>query len=814
AKELAYQNPQKNKINDIVEVLINPFVGYKKSLYGQDINREGAPKEFVPFWIPACLNKMGQLTPHPYYKPWIAREWLSGSQMDPVKLDYHTIGDIDSVDLFTSSYRSDFNTWNDLWTYVDKLSISVTKQSMHELKHPTYVRGEVGQNCYVRIAEFGQGMTRNIMGLYNDLIRRSQELPSLLKQYVSLKDKEELNLLSGELFIQKATQHLGQMSNEFPVSVSQRQSIHHYLTISDGEMLAVNGPPGTGKTTMLQSIVATMWTKAALDRTDPPVILAASTNNKAVTNVIDSFGKVEERGCPELAGRWLPQLNSYGLYLVRSGKEDAEKFQCYHPVNKDNPSNGFPMIIENKSYLQNAEQYYLEKYNQYAKTTVTDIKDVVKNLHSKLVQVVQGLETKILSLSSIDLEKVDAKLGTLDINERYTAFKLATHYFEGQWLLEMKEELNKGNSYLEFTLDSQKKKWRRFAKLTPCFVSTMHMTPAFFKYGITSTEYLYDFIDLLIVDEAGQVNPEVAGASFAIAKKALVVGDVVQIPPIWNIPLAIDIQNIIKLGLANNEQEAIVFVKDTYLGSSSGSVMQVAQRATKYRVDKLLAKGMFLKEHRRCVKDIIGYCNELAYNGFLEPLAKEFGQNEYFLPHMGYAHINGNHDNSNGNSNTPEAQAIVNWIDNNKLFLENYYSKKENKKLKIGEIIGVITPFTKQTSVIKEALRKSGLNDITVGTVHALQGAERSICIFSPVYDSNYEGSYFFDNGVNMLNVAVSRAKHSFLVFGDMEIFENSNKRTPSGLLAEYLFKSEKNKLDLNKRVYIPNISSFPTVNI
>ncbi|KFM95048.1 phospholipase D/Transphosphatidylase domain protein [Bacillus clarus] len=59
---------------------------------------------------------------------------------------------------------------------------------------------------------------------------------------------------------------------------------------------------------------------------------------------------------------------------------------------------------------------------------------------------------------------------------------------------------------------------------------------------------------------------------------------------------------------------------------------------------------MFLKEHRRCVKDIISYCNRLTYNGFLESYTKEFEPNTFILPHMGYAHIEGSHDNTNGNS--------------------------------------------------------------------------------------------------------------------------------------------------------------------
>jgi len=89
--------------------------------------------------------------------------------------------------------------------------------------------------------------------------------------------------------------------------------------------------------------------------------------------------------------------------------------------------------------------------------------------------------------------------------------------------------------------------------------------------------------------------------------------------------------------------------------------------------------------------------------------------------------------------------------------------------------------------LIKSELRKSKLKDITVGTVHTLQGAERNVIIFSSVYDSGQNGrSYFFDKGVNMLNVAVSRAKDAFIVCGDKDIFD-SCRNTPSGILAKYI---------------------------
>ena len=46
---------------------------------------------------------------------------------------------------------------------------------------------------------------------------------------------------------------------------------------------------------------------------------------------------------------------------------------------------------------------------------------------------------------------------------------------------------------------------------------------------------LYNGIDLLIVDESGQVAPELAVPSFSLAKQAILVGDIQQIEPVWSI---------------------------------------------------------------------------------------------------------------------------------------------------------------------------------------------------------------------------------------------------------------------------------------
>ncbi|CFW60258.1 putative superfamily I DNA helicase [Yersinia enterocolitica] len=281
---------------------------------------------------------------------------------------------------------------------------------------------------------------------------------------------------------------------------------------------------------------------------------------------------------------------------------------------------------------------------------------------------------------------------------------------------------------------------------------------------------------MLIVDEAAQVLPEVAAASFALAKKALVIGDTEQIAPICNSLPGIDMGNmmeekILPGGTQEELTDAYALICDSGKSAASGSVMKVAQFNSRYQYDLDLARGMYLYEHRRCFDNIIGYCNTLCYHGKLQP--KRGCEKEALLPAMGYLHIDGLGQQANGGSryNTFDAEMIAAWLAAHKEKIERHYDKPLHK------VVGVVTPFSAQVNTIKAASRKLGINSsgdddsLTVGTVHSLQGAERAIVLFSPVYSKHEDGG-FIDNDSSMLNVAVSRAKDSFLVFGDMDLFE------------------------------------------
>ncbi|WP_409517857.1 DEAD/DEAH box helicase, partial [Escherichia coli] len=290
-----------------------------------------------------------------------------------------------------------------------------------------------------------------------------------------------------------------------------------------------------------------------------------------------------------------------------------------------------------------------------------------------------------------------------DTQIRFPAFLLTTHYWEGRWLMDM--------ARIDDLQEEKKKKgakgvtarWQRRMKLIPCVVMTCYMLPGNMQISEHKGQrkfeksYLYDFADLLIVDEAGQVLPEVAAASFALAKKALVIGDTEQIPPIWSIAPAIDIGNMLaEKILSGSTQEEITekytAIADLGKSAASGSVMKIAQFASRYQYDPELARGMYLYEHRRCFDNIIGYCNTLCYHGKLLP--KRGREESNLMPAMGYLHIDGKGALASSGSryNLLEAETIAAWLTDNQQDIEAHYGKS------LHEVVGIVTPFSAQVS--------------------------------------------------------------------------------------------------------------------
>jgi hypothetical protein len=938
-----------------VQVVLRPRVCIQKLMHGQ-AQRNSKPPCVLPLLSLALLTRSGQLYPTGYTV--VPRDIL-----DPLDKPAYAIGSVDAQDAFLTRCPAPCITpdadadaghnddragqWQRYLDYCGTLIAHVAPQWQ------PHADGYVQADCwYLYKADAAKGASTHILGLY-DQLAVSQPVAPLFDRYACTTAAAPLPCLPHNAGF---AGRLGHASDRYPLADAQRDSLAHLLASPAGAITCVNGPPGTGKTTLLLSVVATLWAQAALEGGAAPVMLAASTNNQAVTNIIDAFGRDFAAGAGPLAGRWLPDVQSFGAYFPSIKKEAALAGQYQ--------TRAFFERVENAAFVGKAQAVYLaqaalafpELQAPTIGTVVARLQDGIRTafhdlarlealwravedaraavlaglgadppralaaLHERLraldarlraVRAVRARWEDYLTAESIWLALfawlppvarkrerlarrfwaslwpadvpapqwarpdeaealVEARVGALavelekqqqmiaqceallaaqrqatdawaaecahqgldgamaadlaavdrmlDTTLRFDVFRLATHYWEGRWLLDMLALLPE--------LEKEKKKtgrvavearWRRRMQLTPCAVSTFFMLPSLFKVqrhdgGQFVPDYLYDFIDLLIVDEAGQVLPEVAAASFALARRALVIGDTMQIAPIWSVPRHVDVGNLIAHALIDpaHADAGLRRIADMGKTASSGSVMRIAQHASPYQSDPDLSPGLYLYEHRRCYDEIIAYCNALCYKGKLLPMrgarpaadatadAAADADAVDALPALGYVHVDGICQRDPGGSayNLLEAGTIAAWLAENRETLEARYGRP------LAQIVGVVTPFSAQVAAIDKACRALQLTgadkeeNITIGTVHALQGAERAVVIFSPCYSKHLDGR-FIDQDPSMLNVAVSRAKDSFLVFGDMDVLETSAPATPRGLLAACLFRDPANALQV-----------------
>ena len=234
---------------------------------------------------------------------------------------------------------------------------------------------------YIIKANQPGGARIHILSMYDHLLTCKKEVPLLARFASKEKSPVEPLLASNAMF----SERLGHSGDKFPLAVAQRDALSHYLTQQPGDILAVNGPPGTGKTTLVLSIIATEWARAALNKTEPPVVVATSTNNQAVTNIIEAFGKDFSIGTGPMAGRWLPDVKSFGAYFPSSGRR-AEAVKKYQ-------TEAFFNGVESLEYVEDARCFFLEKARAaFPNEECHSPEQVVDLLHQRLVELSAELE--------------------------------------------------------------------------------------------------------------------------------------------------------------------------------------------------------------------------------------------------------------------------------------------------------------------------------------------------------------------------------------------------------------------------------------
>jgi hypothetical protein len=363
---------------DEAPVLITPFRVSPTPEYTKLTGETGI---FYPFWFRAVLTRNGQLKPDEDTFPYIPRAYLEPQFNQEVNFVFS------DVDLIDEAFGRPFNgqpEWVSYLNYTLSIFKVVTGQELESYSPENFA---VTPEYIIVINDTLTNPADGIIGLY-DYIVQQKKIPLILNKLTERQEPSLKFLLSGATFEKASTKHLGQMAYEFPLSKSQRISLYHYTTLGHGDILAINGPPGTGKTTLLQSVVATEVVQKAITGGDPAVIVACSANNQAVTNIIDSFSNVKQKN-GMLYERWLPELVGFGLYLPGANREVQARIPVIKRV--QGRLSGAHMEKENESYLNKAEAYFIARSGRAGSTITAIINNLQATLKANQQLLIDGI---------------------------------------------------------------------------------------------------------------------------------------------------------------------------------------------------------------------------------------------------------------------------------------------------------------------------------------------------------------------------------------------------------------------------------------
>lgn len=251
-------------------------------------------------------------------------------------------------------------------------------------------------------------------------------------------------------------------------------------------------------------------------------------------------------------------------------------------------------------------------------------------------------------------------------------------------------------------------------------------------------------IGWLLVDEAGQAPPQAAVGALWRARRAVLVGDPLQLKP------------IVTVCDAALEHMRTHYRVDSHWLPNRQSAQTLADEATPWGrmagpSGSKTWVGLPLVVHRRCDRPMHALANRIAYDG-----AMVFGtvppdpekETRASLP-TGWMHVGGT---SEGN-----------WVPEEGKLLRALLAHLRADGVP-AEDIAVITPFKDVKSGIGRIVKKKTV----FGTIHTMQGKEAQVVIL--VLGGNTAGPGARNWAVsepNLLNVAATRAKRRLYVIGD-----------------------------------------------
>lgn len=510
------------------------------------------------------------------------------------------------------------------------------------------------------------------------------------------------------------------------INLDQLLAIHNSMKYP---LTYIQGPPGTGKTNTIVNAIVTAFFN---ERT----VLFTSYNNHPIDGVCAVLQNVEYRDKGKLPFPIIRLGNNEKVAETLSGIRNMYEETKIIKIFDSTLKKDYGDKVERTRQLTEL----LEKHEE--RLALNEKKEAIERLLKS-----NGHLTFQTELEGEQLAQVKGRLAAIGeitdeealrlVEKDESAFLKYLYYTAAKFIKRLGEPKNKDLLDIIYMENKEKQvaefnryigKGENLKKLLRIFPVVATTCISAHKLGEPEP-----YFDMVIMDEASQGNTAVSLVPIIRGENLMLVGDPQQLNPVILLNEK-DNEKLRKIYKVSDEYDYIKnSVYKTFLASDSISV------------------EILLSHHYRCNRRIIEFNNRKYYNNKLVIDSKNASEHPLHF-------VNLNNNTTYCKNTAPlEAERILQYV-------------KQNSEKNIG----IITPFTSQRDYINEKLKEEHIKNAICGTVHAFQGDEKDVVLFSlAITDKTSRKTYnWLKNNKELINVATSRARNELIVLSSQEQLE------------------------------------------
>ena len=553
-----------------------------------------------------------------------------------------------------------------------------------------------------------------IIGLGIDVaLDLNSEYKAILDMYEADEVSIPIKAFFGELLAKP------RRSKAYPIAlINENINLDQLLAINNAMKFPcayIQGPPGTGKTNTIKNAIITAFFNET-------TVLFASYNNTPIDSVTESLSKLKYKGktipFPILRLGNTEKLKQAMAYINELRKKVSAIPVFEDTLNKRKEDRKV-RARQLSDLLKNYEEIVELKERKESMEHLIKYQNKMGNIGSISafqmdIQMNQmnSLNQKIAGIGEISNDKV---MELLDRNEeefyQYLYF-ISAKYIKKLETKPFKELIDILDTDIEE--DEKVQKFAKYLKKSENIKLLQKVFPIMVTTCISAHKLGSPEIlfDMVIIDEAGQCNVAISLVPIIRGKNMMLVGDPQQLRPV-----------VLLDDITNKKLRKKYNINDEY-DYKENSIYKT------YLACDAVSDEILLRCHYRSNKKIIDFNNKKYYNSKLEILTK-----------------------------SEEKEPL--------LFVDVENSRSELKNTSPAEAVN-------QRKLIETGIKDRKLDNIVCGTVHAFQGDEKDVVLFSTALsDRTTDGTYnWLKNNKELINVAVSRAKEKLILLASKKELE------------------------------------------